>query len=251
MSAKTDGRPQIGGSAPREIEPPRPLLNTDRLSKSFSHRGRQLDVLRELTFEVQLGDMIAVVGSSGAGKSTLLHLLGALDRPSEGEIFFDGLALSTLSSEEIAHFRNKEVGFIFQFHHLLRELSALENVSVPGLIARRSKAEVTEEAERWLVRVGLKERLTHRPSELSGGEQQRVALARALMNQPRLLLADEPTGNLDQRTSEEIHELLREVNETEGTTLLIVTHNPTLAARMPRRFEMRDGQLWGTGGAAS
>ena len=220
-----------------------PLLSVNALTKSFSHQGRELQVLRGVTLDLAAGDAVAVVGSSGAGKSTLLHLLGALDRPSAGEIFFDGAPLSALSDDEIAAFRNREVGFIFQFHHLLQELTALENVCVPGLIARRPRREVREAAEQWLVRVGLKERLTHRPSELSGGEQQRVALARALVNRPRLLLADEPTGNLDQRTSEEIHRLLEEVNREEGTTLLVVTHNPALAARLPRRLVMRDGLL--------
>ncbi|MEE2643358.1 MAG: ABC transporter ATP-binding protein [Myxococcota bacterium] len=220
-----------------------PLLRVNALTKSFSHQGRELQVLRGVTLDLAAGDAVAVVGSSGAGKSTLLHLLGALDRPSAGEIFFDGAPLSALNDDEVAAFRNREVGFIFQFHHLLQELTALENVCVPGLIARRQRKEVREAAEQWLVRVGLKERLTHRPSELSGGEQQRVALARALVNRPRLLLADEPTGNLDQRTSEEIHRLLEEVNREEGMTLLVVTHNPALAARLPRRLVMRDGLL--------
>ena len=230
---------ELGGEAPAREE----LLRVEGLSKIFSHQGRELQVLRGVSLQLFTGDAVAVVGSSGAGKSTLLHLLGALDRPSAGEIFFDGAPLSALGDDEIAAFRNQEVGFIFQFHHLLQELSALENVCVPGLIARRPRREVREAAEQWLLRVGLKERLTHRPSELSGGEQQRVALARALVNRPRLLLADEPTGNLDQRTSEEIHRLLEEVNQEEGTTLLVVTHNPSLAARLPRCLVMRDGLL--------
>lgn len=220
-----------------------PLLKTEALCKVFNHEGARIDVLRDVDFTLTHQERVAVVGSSGAGKSTLLHLLGALDLPTSGEVFVEGVALSSLSEPALARFRNERVGFMFQFHHLLKELSALENVMMPALIARRSRAEAREAAERWLEEVGLAHRLSHRPSELSGGEQQRVALARALVNHPKLLLADEPTGNLDQRTSAEVHELLTRVNEEHGTALLVVTHTPELARLMPRQVRMIDGKL--------
>jgi len=188
-------------------------------------------------------ERVAVVGSSGAGKSTLLHLLGALDAPTAGEVTFEGVSLSSLSPAALAAFRNQKIGFMFQFHHLLKDLTALENVMMPALIARAPRREAAERARRWLDEVRLSHRASHRPGELSGGEQQRVALARALVNHPRLLLADEPTGNLDQRTSAEVHALLTRVNEEHGTALLVVTHNPALAALMPRQVRMADGRL--------
>jgi len=219
------------------------LLKTEALCKVFDHDGAKITVLQGVDFEMAPRERVAVVGSSGAGKSTLLHLLGALDHPSSGEVYIEGTALSSLDEPSLARFRNERVGFMFQFHHLLKELTALENVMMPALIARKPKAEARESAARWLSEVGLSHRTSHRPSELSGGEQQRVALARALVNHPRLLLADEPTGNLDQRTSAEVHELLTRVNEEHGTALLVVTHTPELAALMPRQVTMVDGKL--------
>ena len=219
------------------------LLKTEGLCKVFDHDGAKITVLQGVDFEMGARERVAVVGSSGAGKSTLLHLLGALDQPSSGEVYMEGTALSSLDEPRLARFRNERVGFMFQFHHLLKELTALENVMMPALIARVARAEARDRATGWLEEVGLSHRLSHRPSELSGGEQQRVALARALVNHPRLLLADEPTGNLDQRTSTEVHELLTRVNEEHGTALLVVTHTPELARLMPRQVTMVDGRL--------
>ena len=219
------------------------LLDVRGLSKSFQHDGQTISVLKDIDFQMQPGERVAIVGTSGAGKSTLLHVLGTLDRPSAGSISFEGTDLAKLSARKLADFRNQSVGFMFQFHHLLPVLTAVENVMMPALIQRASKAEARDRAESWLEAVGLTHRLKHRPGELSGGEQQRVALARALMSTPKLLLADEPTGNLDSATSDGIHALFDKMNAEHGTALLIVTHNQTLARRMPRRLRMLDGQL--------
>ena len=200
-------------------------------------------MLRGIDLEVHAGEQVAVVGSSGAGKSTLLHLIGALDAPTSGEIHFDGNDVSRMRPKALAAFRNRTIGFMFQFHHLLPEFTALENVMMPALIARLPKREAAEKARRWLEQVGLSHRLDHRPGELSGGEQQRTALARALVVDPKLLLADEPTGNLDSGTSEGIHELFDRLNTEAGTAMLVVTHNRDLASRMQRRLVMRDGAL--------
>lgn len=220
-----------------------PLLQARRLSKSFRHEGRDIHVLQEVDLEIQRGERIAVVGRSGAGKSTLLHVLGTLDAPTGGEILFDGKDVLSMSRRALAAFRNETIGFIFQFHHLLPEFTAVENVMLPALIRRWTKKKARVEAERFLEEVGLSHRMTHRPGELSGGEQQRVALARALMSRPKLLLADEPTGNLDSNTSEEIHALFDRLNAEHGTAMLVVTHSLELARRMPRRLRMSDGQL--------
>jgi lipoprotein-releasing system ATP-binding protein len=211
------------------------------VSKTFAIGHRTIDVLRGVEMTVERGDMVAIVGRSGSGKSTLLHLLGALDEPSEGEIKYDGRRLAELSDEELAGFRNRTIGFVFQFHHLLPELTALENVLMPALIARKRRSEVHGQAVALLERVGLGERTDHHPGELSGGEQQRVALARALIMQPRIVLADEPTGNLDGRTASEIHDLMEELNRETGTAFVIVSHNRELAARMDRVLSMQDG----------
>ncbi len=219
------------------------LLRAESVEKSFQLEGRHIEVLKGLSLEIEAGERVAIVGTSGAGKSTLLHLLGALDQPTAGEIYLQGEALTTKSHDELAALRNKRLGFIFQFHHLLKELTALENVMMPALIARVSQAEAKRSAGELLERVGLSHRLDHRPSELSGGEQQRVSLARALINRPPLLLADEPTGNLDGSTSAEIHALLESVNREHGTALVIVTHSEELAQSMPRRLVMVDGRI--------
>ncbi|MEE2755937.1 MAG: ABC transporter ATP-binding protein [Myxococcota bacterium] len=220
-----------------------PILETHGLSKSFAHRGQTIDVLRGIDLTVNAGDQLAIVGQSGAGKSTLLHVLGTLDSPSSGQILYEGVDVFALGPKKIADFRNRTIGFIFQFHHLLAEFTALENVMMPRLIMRETRAVAEAQAKGLLDAVGLSHRLTHRPSELSGGEQQRVALARALVNRPKLLMADEPTGNLDGKTSGQIHALFNQINEEFGTAMVIVTHNRSFAASMPKRLEMLDGAL--------
>jgi len=200
-------------------------------------------VLRDITLSIAAGERVAIVGASGAGKSTLLHVLGTLDAPSAGEISIDGQATTRMSSSQLADFRNRTIGFVFQFHHLLPDFTALENVAMPALIAGLDRAKALSRADGLLRRVGLGDRLEHRPGELSGGEQQRVALARALVMEPRLLLADEPTGNLDTKTGEEIHNLIVELNREFGMTLVVVTHNAEFARRMPRVLNMADGKF--------
>ncbi len=191
--------------------------------------------------------MVAIEGVSGAGKSTLLHILGTLDRPTEGKVFFQGQDLFDRTNGELAVVRNRHIGFVFQFHHLLPEFTALENTLMPGLIRGLSKGKSENEAEKILIQLGLGDRLHHKPGELSGGEQQRVAVARALMLSPRVILADEPTGNLDTHTGEEVHRLLVKINQEQGITIVIVTHNPQLAERMTRRIRLVDGKLDETG----
>jgi len=213
------------------------------LKKEFVLGGTVIPVLRGLDFELRPGEVASVVGASGVGKSTLLHVLGTLDAPTSGTMTFDGVALTDMSATRLAEFRNREIGFVFQFHHLLPEFTALENAMMPGLILRLPRAECVSLAQEMLGRLGLGARLRHRPGELSGGEQQRVALARALLLRPRLLLADEPTGNLDTKTGRDMHALFFELNRELGTTILIVTHNNELAAQTPRRLRMADGLI--------
>jgi lipoprotein-releasing system ATP-binding protein len=213
------------------------------LHKVFEHGGTRLEVLRGITFTLEPGEMAAIVGASGVGKSTLLHILGTLDLPTAGALRFGGIDVTRLGSSQLAEFRNRTIGFVFQFHHLLPEFTALENVMMPCLIQRLPRHDAEERAAHILDRVGLARRLTHKPGELSGGEQQRVALARAMVLEPAVLLADEPTGNLDSHTGKEIHDLLVELNRERGSTMLIVTHNPELAALMPRTLRMVDGGL--------
>ncbi|WP_035341168.1 MULTISPECIES: lipoprotein-releasing ABC transporter ATP-binding protein LolD [Dickeya] len=220
-----------------------PLLACRQLSKRYQEGNLSTDVLREVSFDVQHGEMMAIVGSSGSGKSTLLHLLGGLDSPTSGEVIFKEQALGSLSAAAKAALRNRELGFIYQFHHLLPDFSALENVAMPLLIGGTAPAVAKEQAQAMLAAVGLAQRSQHRSSELSGGERQRVAIARALVNKPSLVLADEPTGNLDQRTADAIFELLGELNARQGTAFLVVTHDLHLARRLGRQLEMRDGQL--------
>ncbi len=213
------------------------------VKKSFEHLGRTLDVLRGIDLTILEGEMVGIVGESGAGKSTLLHCMGTLDVPTAGSLRVAGEELTKLSSDRLASLRNRSIGFVFQFHHLLPDFSALENVMMPGLIQGRSRKDMVAVATALLTDVGLGHRIEHRPGELSGGEQQRVALARALVLEPKLLLADEPTGNLDSKTSAQIHELFFKINRERRTTLVIVTHNMALAESMPRVVTMRDGRV--------
>ena len=214
-----------------------------QLRKSYDHGGQRLEVLRGIDLMIGAGEMVAVVGSSGAGKSTLLHLVGTLDQPTAGSVLYDGVEVTRMAPAAMADFRNRTIGFVFQFHHLLPEFTALENCAMPALIAGVGRDEANTRALELLARVGLQKRVTHRPGELSGGEQQRVALARALVMQPRVLLADEPTGNLDTVTGEEMHALVVELNRDLGMTLVVVTHNPEFARRLPRRVHMVDGMI--------
>lgn len=218
-----------------------PLVSVQNVTKTFEHEGRSLEVLKGIDLDICAGEMLTIVGPSGAGKSTLLHMIGTLDLPTEGRILYDGEDVTRLGSSELAEFRNRSIGFVFQFHHLLPEFTALENVMMPGLIQGRRRFE--DRARQLLDEVGLSERLTHRPGELSGGEQQRVALARALLMEPKLVLADEPTGNLDSQTSESVHSLFFDLNQRHGITFLIVTHSRDFADMMPRRVSMKDGRI--------
>lgn len=219
------------------------LLQCENLCKTYQEGKMHTDVLRDVSFAMQPGEMMAIVGTSGSGKSTLLHLLGGLDSPTSGEVIFKGQSLNSMSSSAKSELRNRELGFIYQFHHLLPDFTALENVAMPLLIGKKKSAEVQERALAMLEAVGLQHRSNHRPSELSGGERQRVAIARALVNNPRLVLADEPTGNLDARNADSIFQLLGELNASQGTAFLVVTHDLQLARRMSRQLEMRDGRL--------
>ena len=220
-----------------------PFLEARGIVKTYPVGGRSLTVLRELDLEVAAGEMVAVVGASGVGKSTLLHVLGGLDRVDRGTIAVDGLELTGLPDADVVAFRNRRVGFVFQFHHLLPEFNALENAEMPMRIARIPLAEARPRAEALLRRVGLAERLTHRPGMLSGGEQQRVAVARALVMQPTVLLADEPTGDLDEQTADTLHALLRDMHAAYRLTSIIATHNPRLAAGCDRVLRLHEGRL--------
>src|SRR5436190_24019439 len=219
------------------------LLSARGIHKTYLLGQRSLEVLRGVDIELSRGDFLALRGASGAGKSTLLHLLGGLDAPNQGEIRLAGRNLAALSRRELARLRNEEVGFIFQAYYLLPELDALENVCLPARMARTSAAQAEARGRDLLARVGLKERLEHKPYELSGGEQQRVAIARALINEPDLILADEPTGNLDSHTGEDIINLLVALREEKKTTLVIATHDSRVAARAPRVIELVDGLI--------
>ena len=219
------------------------LLRASGVYKAYLAAGQRLDVLRDLDIEVARGEMVAIVGASGVGKSTLLHVLGGLDRPDAGEVTVGDFAVRAADDAALVAFRNRHVGFVFQFHHLLPEFSALENVEMPLRIARVPAAEARPVATRLLERVGLGERLTHRPGMMSGGEQQRVAVARALVRQPSLLLADEPTGDLDERTADALHALLREMHREFGLTAVMATHNPRLAEQCDRVLRLEGGRL--------
>jgi lipoprotein-releasing system ATP-binding protein len=220
------------------------MIRVNNLQKTFIKDGHRIEVLNGLDFEIGEGQSLAVVGASGAGKSTLLHILGTLDHPTSGAVLFDGVDVFTWPEKKLAAFRNRKIGFVFQFHNLLPEFTALENVMMPALIQRMPKGEAGTRAAAILGEMGLSDRTTHKPGELSGGEQQRVALARALVLEPEILLADEPTGNLDTETGKKIEDTLLALNRTRGITLIVVTHNPSLAGRMSQHLGLRDGRIY-------
>lgn len=215
------------------------MLEAKQIFKSYG----KLEVLRGVDFSVEQASITSIIGKSGTGKSTLLHILGTLDSPDQGQLYINGEDVFRLSAKKLSAFRNKSLGFIFQFHHLIPEFTAAENVAIPALINKMQKKEAMAEAGKLLSYLGLKDRMEHKPSELSGGEQQRVAVARALINKPSLILADEPTGNLDTQTSMELHELIVRLKNELGQAFVIVTHNQDLAKMSDRRFEMKDGLL--------
>ncbi|QLB21097.1 lipoprotein releasing system, ATP-binding protein [Vespertiliibacter pulmonis] len=219
------------------------LLCCNHLSKFYQEGESVTQVLKDVTFSMNERELVAIVGSSGSGKSTLLHTLGGLDQPSEGNVFIKGQSLQALSSNALAKLRNQHLGFVYQFHHLMADFSALENVMMPMLIGQQNKSEARDRAEKMLQAVGLSHRIAHRPSALSGGERQRVAIARALVNNPALVLADEPTGNLDHKTTESIFDLIKQLNQEQGIAFLLVTHDLSLADKLDRRLIMKDGVL--------
>ncbi|MGV2872671.1 lipoprotein-releasing ABC transporter ATP-binding protein LolD [Colwellia sp. E150_009] len=219
------------------------VLHCKQLSKSYQQGEIETHVLDGLDLTVEKGELLAIVGSSGCGKSTFLHLAGALDLPTSGEVFINGVNILTLSDKERAVFRNQHIGFIYQFHHLMMEFTALENVAMPLLIRGDKPKEATAAALKILTEVGLAHRINHRPSELSGGERQRTAIARALVTEPALILADEPTGNLDSDTAEQIYQLIRSLNQRVQTSFVVVTHDITLAMRMDKQLKLGHGKL--------
>jgi len=219
------------------------LLSSQNISKFYQEGNQQTEVLKQVSFSMQPGELVAIVGSSGSGKSTLLHTLGGLDQPSSGEVFINGQSLQKMTPNALAKLRNQYLGFVYQFHHLMADFTALENVMMPMLIGRQNKGEAQSRAEQMLSAVGLQHRISHRPSALSGGERQRVAIARALVNTPALVLADEPTGNLDHKTTESIFELIQQLNQEKQIAFLLVTHDLSLAEKLNRRLIMQDGVL--------
>ncbi|MCK5695387.1 MAG: ABC transporter ATP-binding protein [Desulfobacula sp.] len=220
-----------------------PLMSLQAVSRCFHLKTSKIEILNNTSFNIYKGETIAVVGSSSIGKSTLLHIIGTLDKPDSGKIFFQKDDLSLYNDEKLARFRNSKIGFVFQFHYLLQGFSALENVMMPGLIAQKNKKSVEKSALNMLERVGLSLRVSHRVEDLSGGEQQRVALARALVMKPDILLADEPTGNLDQKNSKSVHALIDELNKELGMTVIVVTHNTEFARMMERNVTILDGEI--------
>ncbi len=241
-SGPSDKIMPIDAKDPKKASSDRLITGRD-LTKSFRNGGVSIDVLQGINADLDIGETVAIVGPSGIGKSTLLHILGTLDRPDRGTLLFQGQNVFRYDDAKLAAFRNKAVGFVFQFHHLLPEFSALENTMMPALINGFGKAKADQTAEEILVRVGLQDRLHHRVGKLSGGEQQRVALARALVLKPAILLADEPTGNLDKKNSDQVHELVLELNQEFSMTLVVVTHNMELASYMSRCVTIIEGQL--------
>lgn len=219
------------------------VLQARNLGRSYNQGDLSVDVLRDVSLDIVKGERVGIIGSSGSGKSTLLHLLGGLDTPTTGSVTVDGVELAGLNQAEKGRLRNRCVGFVYQFHHLLPEFSAMENVSMPLLIGGQSKIEAARAATELLERVGLGQRLRHKPAELSGGERQRAAIARALVNRPAVVLADEPTGNLDEDTASRVYELLLELNRDLGTSFLVVTHDTGLAAKMDRVLQLTHGEL--------
>lgn len=219
------------------------LLQCRAVRKTYREGSLDTEVLKGVSFDIEKGELVSIIGTSGSGKSTLLHVLGALDDATEGKVTFLEHDLATLSSNKQAKVRNRHLGFVYQFHHLLSDFSALENVAMPLLIGGMKSSEAKAAAQQLLEKVGLSHRVDHRPSELSGGERQRVAIARALVNKPDLVLADEPTGNLDHKTALAIYDLMRELNKESGTAFLVVTHDGELAGKMDRQLHMRDGLL--------
>jgi lipoprotein-releasing system ATP-binding protein len=246
--ARTAREPELrpdphGSQAPIPHESQTPIVQVRNLEKTYSTARGELTLFRDLDFEAQAGEMVAIMGQSGAGKSTLLHILGALDTPTAGTVTCASTNVAGLSPQEAAAFRNREIGYVWQFHYLLPEFTALENVAMPLLARGLRKSEALATAAKWLGEVGLDDRGDHRPGELSGGEQQRVALARALVNNPRLLLADEPTGDLDELTAGRVFELIERLHTTHGLTSILVTHNLDLAARCARTLRLEAGKL--------
>lgn len=220
------------------------LLITKNIHKTFHINDQELHILRGIDITILQGEMIAIMGASGVGKSTLLNILGILDRPTTGEVIFSGANVFEKSDSELAYFRNRKVGFIFQFHHLLPEFTAIENTLIPAMILKMDRRKARVMAEELLSKVGLKDRMRHRPGELSGGEQQRVAIARALITSPEIILADEPTGNLDTHTGDEVFALLKSINHEFNTTFILVTHNEKLALQTDRILKMVDGMIY-------
>lgn len=223
----------------------KPLIQVQQLFKSYGNGTKRVEVLKGIDLAFMPGERGAIVGASGVGKTTLLHILGTLDRPTSGKVLYQGEDVFTMNERELAPFRNREIGFVFQFHHLLPEFNALENTMMPCLIQGIPRKEAALRAESILTLVGLKDRLPHKPGELSGGEQQRVAVARALVLEPKVLLADEPTGNLDTKTGESVFDLLQEINQIKGVMLIVVTHNLNLATKLSRQIHLVDGKAVG------
>ncbi|MDC4237959.1 lipoprotein-releasing ABC transporter ATP-binding protein LolD [Pasteurella multocida] len=219
------------------------LLHCQHITKYYQEGAQQTQVLKDVSFSMQAGELVAIVGSSGSGKSTLLHVLGGLDQPTSGEVFIQNQSLQKINTNQLAKLRNQYLGFVYQFHHLMADFSALENVMMPMLIGKQNKSEAQDRAEKMLTAVGLSHRISHRPSALSGGERQRVAIARSLVNHPALVLADEPTGNLDRKTTESIFDLIKQLNQEQNIAFLLVTHDLALAEKLSRRLVMQDGVL--------
>jgi lipoprotein-releasing system ATP-binding protein len=219
------------------------IIEVENLSKSYVTGSSELEVLKDITFSIQQGEAVCLLGASGAGKSTLLQIIGTLDRPTSGKVVYQGEDVFTLNDESLAQFRNKKMGFVFQFHHLIQEMTAVENIMLPALIAGDDPVESKAEAMKWLEFMGLSDRAEHFPPQLSGGELQRVAIARALIKKPEVLLADEPTGNLDSENSQKIQDLFFELRNKLGLTLVVVTHDMNFANKFPRVFKVKDGRF--------